>query len=111
METSGLKKRISRRSVVKTGGKLAYAAPLVAASFKLSSHGADAVTAVCPAGYTFVAIGPHTGPATCCKCACTTFTGTLVQSADGPHCVDPQGPFDTCLTCTGLVQSLFVLGR
>jgi hypothetical protein len=32
----------SRRSVVTTGAKLAYAAPLVAATMKLSAHGASA---------------------------------------------------------------------
>ena len=32
----------TRRTIVKTGAKLAYAAPLVAASFKLSSRGAGA---------------------------------------------------------------------
>lgn len=35
----------TRRTVVTTGAKVAYAAPLVAASFKLSAHGAGAVSA------------------------------------------------------------------
>jgi hypothetical protein len=36
--------RTTRRRVVTTGAKLAYAAPLVAASFKLSTHGAAAIS-------------------------------------------------------------------
>jgi hypothetical protein len=39
-----LAKETSRRTVVKTGAKLAYAAPIVAASFKLSARGAGAAT-------------------------------------------------------------------
>jgi len=40
---------VTRRTIVKTGAKLAYAAPLVAASFKLSSMGAlAAADGSCP---------------------------------------------------------------
>lgn len=39
--------RLTRRKVVTTGTKLAYAAPLVAASFKLSSLGAAAQVDTC----------------------------------------------------------------
>jgi len=39
-----LESNATRRSVIKTGVKLGYAVPLVAASFKLSASGALAVT-------------------------------------------------------------------
>ncbi len=42
--TKHLGNSTSRRTIVKTGGKLAYAAPLVAASFKLSANAAGAVS-------------------------------------------------------------------
>src|SRR4051794_31837705 len=44
----------TRRSVVKTGAKLAYATPLVAATIRLGTHGAEATISadvVCPAGF------------------------------------------------------------
>ena len=42
--------RATRRSIVKTGVKLSYAVPVVAASFKLSSTSASAVSPTCKAG-------------------------------------------------------------
>jgi hypothetical protein len=41
---------ISRRTVVETGAKLAYAAPLVAASFKIGANAVGAVSPTCKAG-------------------------------------------------------------
>ena len=71
----------TRRTIVTTGTKLAYAAPIVAATFKLSTQAADAVSA--------------NGP-------CATFTcgnGPCVDHADGFDCfcfenVAPPGPGD-----------------
>jgi hypothetical protein len=111
MDQLDLSKQTSRRSVVKTGVKIAYAAPLVAASFKLGAHGASAAL-VCPGTYTLVLVGPPdsngnpTGP-TCCLCACTTFNGNLVQTPQGPHCVDAFGIIDECLFCdSGLTRNV-----
>lgn len=42
--TDQLETQTTRRTIVKTGAKLAYAAPLVAVSFKLSGRVAGAVT-------------------------------------------------------------------
>jgi hypothetical protein len=48
--------KITRRKVVKTGAKFAYAAPVVVATFKLSEGGA--LAASCPRKYVFDANGP-----------------------------------------------------
>jgi hypothetical protein len=50
--TNKLARPASRRTVVKTGAKLAYAAPLVAATMKLSAHGASASVSGPAAGIT-----------------------------------------------------------
>ena len=55
--------RESRRSILKSGVKLAYTAPLVAATFKLDARGALAAT--CSAGTTLVVVN---GVTSCCKC-------------------------------------------
>jgi hypothetical protein len=44
--TDSLTGGATRRTVIKTGAKLAYAAPLVAASFKLSARGAAAISPI-----------------------------------------------------------------
>jgi hypothetical protein len=44
---------ISRRKIVKTGGKLAYAVPMVAASTKLTGSGATAQVVLSPVGIVF----------------------------------------------------------
>lgn len=61
---NGRQPRITRRTVVKTGTRLAYAAPVVAATYKLTAGGALAAT--CPSGYTFDPSGPN-GPG-CYNC-------------------------------------------
>jgi hypothetical protein len=69
--TEQLQTRPTRRTVVATGVKLAYAAPIVAASFKVSAINALAqVSPVAPCGHS-------TGPNGGCKGACTSagFTG------------------------------------
>ena len=58
---------ISRRTVVKTGVKLAYAAPVVVATFKLTEGGA--LAASCPRRYVFDASGPY--GAGCYNCQTT----------------------------------------
>jgi hypothetical protein len=61
--TDSIATSTTRRRVLKTGAKLAYVAPLVAASFKLNAHGA---LAACggdtPYAFTFE------GEALCCGC-------------------------------------------
>jgi hypothetical protein len=42
--------RVTRRRIVATGAKLAYSAPLVAASFALTGEGALATDCPCPSG-------------------------------------------------------------
>jgi hypothetical protein len=74
--------QVTRRRIVTTGAKLAYAAPLVAVSFKLTGSGALAATPICPATYTpdekNVAFG---GPA-CCRCTCSLSTKGQYQASD-----------------------------
>lgn len=76
---------VDRRRIVKAGAKLAYAAPLVAASFKLAANGALAQRVTCPAGYDYVPVGPS-GHAECCHCPKCTATGVAY---------DPK--FKTCV--------------
>jgi len=60
----GLASTTTRRTIVKTGAKLAYAAPVVAATFKLTQGGA--LAASCPRGGTLDPDGPS-GPG-CYSC-------------------------------------------
>ena len=66
-----LSKSTTRRTVVRTGVRLAYAAPIVAASFALTASGA---LALCPGGFTEVVTkdGPQ-----CCTCASTVISYEL----------------------------------
>jgi hypothetical protein len=95
-----LSQRITRRTVVKTGTRLAYAAPLVALSFKLSGRGA---LAACPAPTVLVTAGFPPGSPQCCVCDCTIANVTL--NADTGKCFDPLEPdkieeaTELCLTC------------
>lgn len=90
-----LQSRMSRRTVVGTGAKLAYAAPLVAATFSLAARGAGA--AVCDPGFTFIAILGQ-----CCICDCSTI-GDEIDPATGT-CHNPDGTDVTefCRTCVGV---------
>jgi hypothetical protein len=97
MDTMDLSSRTSRRTVVKTGVKLAYAVPLVAASFKLTASGA--LAAVCPPGYERV---EEEGGPNCCRCR--VLSGDL-QVIDGVAvCVIDGESFEA--DCTGLVASI-----
>jgi len=77
-----LDQHVTRRRIVTTGVKLAYAAPLVAVSFKLTGSGALAALPTCPEGSTpdenNVAFG---GPA-CCSCTCSLSTRGQYQASD-----------------------------
>jgi len=82
----GLATDMNRRRVIKTGAKLAYAVPLVAASFSLASRGASALSPVCEAG-------TCTDPSRCGTfCACvsddagTTFCGEQARCSTAPLC-------------------------
>jgi hypothetical protein len=83
----------TRRAVVKTGVKLAYAVPLVAASFKLRSTGAGAVSD-----------GESCGTPT--RCGAPSFGSCLnncfcVSSADGSQaCVFGRVPAGGLVTCS-----------
>ena len=72
---------VSRRSVVRMGIKLGYAAPLIAASFKLTAEGA---LAVCVAPYVPVTL---TTGEFCCTCATTVIGYELVVENDTARCV------------------------
>jgi|SwirhisoilCB1_FD_contig_121_264989_length_2332_multi_4_in_0_out_0_3 hypothetical protein len=66
-------KSLSRRSVIRTGVKLGYAAPIVAASFRLSEDGG--LAAGCSAPFQEVTL--PTGRF-CCTCQSTVIRYTLV---------------------------------
>jgi hypothetical protein len=93
--------RHSRRSVVSTGAKIAYAAPMVAATFALDAHGS--LAAICPPGYTLIPGAP--ADHNCCICDCTTADTTLdpvTVTCNSPKFGDVT---DICLTCVGATQS------
>lgn len=94
-----LTSRVTRRTVVRAGAKAAYAAPVVAASFKLTASGALAQNVVCVPDYTFIEILND-----CCICDCTTI-GVTINAADGTcHNPDGQDVTDFCRTCGGVSQ-------
>jgi hypothetical protein len=86
-----LSRGTTRRTVVTTGAKLAYAAPLVAASFALTARGALAACGgQTPIGFTGVG-----GEALCCGCcsqAGLTRAERRVAAQQAP------GNFTTCQT-------------
>jgi hypothetical protein len=97
--TEQLQERSNRRAVLKTGVKLAYAVPLVAASFKLTAD--RALAAVCLQGYQPVVIS--IGPA-CCRCR--VLSGQLVVDGNGVAlCVNATVP-PVAAECIGLIQSI-----
>jgi len=100
-----LKTQITRRTVVRTGAKLAYAAPLVAASFKLDNGvGAQAApSAACvPGTCDLVSIcGSHCG----CRTNASGSTSCLqnIACVDANPCTDGCSAGEVCLadTCCG----------
>lgn len=86
----------TRRTVLKTGAKLAYAAPIVAMSFQVSQRGAGAVTPV--GGGCFHSINAQEGKLSGCQEACTAAancTGELCDGFGGPADETP-GPCEDC---------------
>lgn len=94
MYSEGFEGPVTRRKVVITGAKLAYAAPLVAASFHLGARGVGAQGAS-PVGC-FHSIGGDDGEG--CMGACTS-TGCTGQACDG--CNGGAHPCDACCTAAG----------
>lgn len=81
----------TRRTIVKTGAKLAYVAPLVAVSFQVSQRGVGAVT---PGGACGHSVGGISGGG--CMAACTS-TGCTGEACDGCDAPNPEG--DPCEAC------------
>jgi hypothetical protein len=87
-----LDRTVTRRRVVTTGAKLAYAAPLVAVSFKLGAHGAAAAS---PERCQHSQGGAFGGGG--CMAACTG-TGCAGNACDG--CNGGTNPCDACCNPT-----------
>jgi hypothetical protein len=89
-----LETNITRRRIIGTGAKLAYAAPLVAASFKVSKAAAQVVSGECIAG-------TCSAPTICGdRCACRTV-------AEGNICLQQQRCSDLQTCPTGTCPSGF----
>jgi hypothetical protein len=106
VETTGLVKQLttstSRRTVMKTGAKLCYAVPMVAASFALNARGALAVT--CRSDFVLI---EGTDPDQCCKCdqILVDPPAAPVLLADGSIvCIDPFDGSTAPATCGGVGQ-------
>jgi len=81
--------------------KLAYAAPLVAASFALTESGT--LAAVCPPGYQPVQV---IAGSSCCKCRSSVLVRrTLVVINGNAVCTAPSRA-SVAAACTGLIQSI-----
>jgi hypothetical protein len=95
-----LERTVTRRRVVTTGAKLAYAAPLVAVSYKLSQRGALAASPVsCEHS-----LGGTGGGG--CMQACSEpspYAGCGGNQCDGFGGGDPQGPCATYCNLAGNV--------
>ena len=111
---------ISRRTIVKTGAKLAYAAPLVAASFRLSSGAVGAQTVspgICTFGFNcgdninfFICGTDPRGVSSQCNCyetggGAAVACGARVCITNGGTCTNntdcPDGSFCSVNTCCG----------
>jgi hypothetical protein len=71
--------QVTRRTVVATGAKLAYAAPIVAASFKVSGVNAQAIS---PVGGCFHSTGTNGG----CMPTCTSVVEAAGCTQAGQKC-------------------------
>jgi hypothetical protein len=96
MLTDELERVVTRRRVVATGAKLAYAAPLVAVSFKLSTRGAAAISQPQELDCFHSSNSDHPQPG--CKEACTS-TGCSGDACDG--CGQAGHPCDACCGTQG----------
>ena len=87
-----LESSVTRRRVVGTGVKLAYAAPVVAASFKLNAASAQTVSVACDAGQ---CNDPHIcGGDGTCACRDVSQTTACLQDefcGDTATCTDDSG--------------------
>ena len=115
--TDRLETGTTRRTIVKTGVKFAYAAPLVAASFKL--HGAGAQTRVSPGGNDPTCIGANCGTFRTCgaggECVCfTTSAGTGFCATGSNPCSEltpcPNGQLDCPANTVCIVDTCCVFG-
>jgi hypothetical protein len=101
----------TRRRIVMTGAKLAYAAPLVAVSFKLTGSGALAAAPICPATYTPDENNVVFGGPACCRCTCS-LSGTGDYQASDDTCrhngedVGPSGTGICTIECIAGTLSL-----
>lgn len=77
-------KRTTRRTIVKTGAKIAYTAPIVAATFSMTRNSASAQT--CP-GRTQPIPVPGTGETICCGCTPEDFLPLRGAGAPGDDVV------------------------
>jgi len=84
-----LSRGATRRTVVTTGAKLAYAAPLVAASLRLTASGALAACG----GATPIEITVD-GELRCCGCCTQSLTTRQMKAAKAQALADDQ--FDIC---------------
>ena len=104
-----LARTTTRRTVVKTGAKFAYAAPLVAATMKLSTGGAGAVSgAPCPNpapsstfGLTCEVTPTCTGEGTILSGLCLNGNGQPVSASINVNTCKPQGYVVT--NCDGVL--------
>jgi hypothetical protein len=96
-----LARSTTRRNVVRTAAKLGYAAPLVAASFKLDARGA--LAAQCPDTYFLVT---EVDPDQCCRCTHTLIPPTpATVLPDGRIvCYSPSGRRTAPADCTGVLN-------
>jgi hypothetical protein len=94
-----LKSLTSRREVVKTGVKLGYAVPIVAASFQLTAQGT--LAAICPDGYEEVDLAVENR---CCRCDGVLHNIHPIVIGNSAKCQDPGDPdFVIDATCTGVL--------
>jgi hypothetical protein len=95
---SELDRTVTRRRIVTTGAKLAYAAPLVAVSFKLGAHGAAAASPA-PCQHS---LGGISGSG--CLGACQSAGNTSICNTTCDGCA-PGGtnPCDACCVAQGNV--------
>jgi hypothetical protein len=98
--TTTLTTNTTRRTIVKTGVKLAYAVPLVAATFKLSAgqtFAADACTA-----------GENCAEGTTVNCGANGFCACVANVDGGFACVDRMCSFTPCSTGTDCDSGLCI---
>jgi hypothetical protein len=93
-----LKSGTTRRTVVTTGAKLAYAAPLVAASFALTARGALAACG----GQTPIPFTGAGGEALCCGCCPQTgLSASALRAQRRVTAQQAPGDFTTCQNLLG----------